>query len=86
MLIVMLNLLVMFQKLHLLKHLTQRTLTHWTKESLDAHKHLSMSSLILDMQSLQVRSNYGTMIVPSDNYVYVFSVNLIFNLYYQLNN
>ncbi|XP_043481045.1 uncharacterized protein LOC122510454 [Leptopilina heterotoma] len=58
------------QKLHLLKHLTQRTLTHWTKESMDAHKHLSMSSLILDMQSLQVRNNYGTMIVPSDNYVY----------------
>ncbi|XP_033219587.1 cadherin EGF LAG seven-pass G-type receptor 2-like [Belonocnema kinseyi] len=58
------------QKSHLLKQLAQRSLSHWTQQSVDAHKHLSMSSLILDMQTLQVRNNYGIMQVPSDNYVY----------------
>ncbi|XP_011869208.1 PREDICTED: uncharacterized protein LOC105562756 isoform X2 [Vollenhovia emeryi] len=61
------------EKLSMLLQLTQRNLIHWSKQLKDAYKHLSLSSMVVDIQQLQSQSGDSithSLQIPSSDYVY----------------
>ncbi|XP_011168055.1 uncharacterized protein LOC105201654 [Solenopsis invicta] len=61
------------EKLSVLLHLTQRNLIHWSKQLNDGYKHLSLSSMVLDIQQLQSQSGDSithSLQIPSPDYTY----------------
>lgn len=60
------------QKLSVLLQLTQRNLIHWSEQLRDVCKHLSLSSMVVDIQQLQSHSGDSithSLHVPLTDYV-----------------
>ncbi|XP_071577926.1 uncharacterized protein [Temnothorax nylanderi] len=61
------------EKLSMLLQLTQRNLIHWSKQLKDVYKHLSLSSMVVDIQQLQSQSGDSithSLQIPSSDYIY----------------
>ncbi|KYN09639.1 Brain-specific angiogenesis inhibitor 1 [Trachymyrmex cornetzi] len=61
------------EKLSMLLQLTQRNLIHWSKQLKDIYKHLSLSSMVVDIQQLQSQSGDSithSLQIPSADYIY----------------
>ncbi|XP_072753187.1 uncharacterized protein [Anoplolepis gracilipes] len=64
---------ILSQELSVLLQLTQRNLIHWSEQLRDVSKHLSLSSMVVDIQQLQSHSGDSithSLQIPLTDYVY----------------